>query len=620
MHARELSGEVSHPLDDAGQLSRSFLGEGRVAFLDENGIIQIGRCAGMSLRDVCDHDPEFISWALSSATFLKLTESEQFELEFAYGTMAIDDGPSSAEDYQAPAPMTAVERTALQELLISSAAAPQIPPLPPEALVAPPIPPLPPEAFAPSVRKHSSDCPVANGASVDCVVGHECETEPTLPTSTAKTLPFEAMMAALPPPPPPRPSFAWTPEQNEALARVANWRLRGNAYDFDDNNVSFFSLTGPAGTGKTTVLRDVVNQMYGVALTAMTGKAALRLAEQTGRGASTLHRILYFPPSPGRAAEFTQLRDPEGISNLIVDEASMMTPSVYRDLQKWASRGVRMLLVGDPYQLPPVITGKELQQHGEDYSVFTYVKGAELKTVMRSAGGILRAATHVRERGEIFRKDDDNYSFVSTRTPLDHAVTEYVNDPDDHLVITWRNATRMAANKEVRKRLGHDGPLPDPGEPVLIKKNGNGFLNGEIVRCGEFEDGPMIADLPTLWMTTLDGLKLLVTVNGGSKDGGEFFDGGQPWVKNWSAYTRELEKLSLPEPAPITWGYCLTAHSAQGSEARRVTVFLEKGDDRSGYFRKPTTLPSGEKASFSSRWIYTATTRGRERAMMIVGR
>ena len=593
MHARELSGEVSHPLDDAGQLSRSFLREGRVAFLDENGIIQIGRCAGMSIYEAWNSDPAFISWAFASAPFLKLTESEQFELDFVLAV------PS-----------------------------PAIPPLPPEAFEPPPpVPPLPPEAFAtPEMERLAeeiastprSEEPIEQWAQhlAADLVRADLEN----PLDAPEAPPFEAMLAAMPPPPP-KPTFAWTPEQNEALARVANWRLRGSAYDFDDNNVSFFSLTGPAGTGKTTVLRDVVNQMYGVALTAMTGKAALRLAEQTGRGASTLHRILYYPPSPGRAAEFTQLRDPEGISYLIVDEASMMTPSVYRDLQKWASRGVRVLLVGDPYQLPPVITGKELQQHGEDYSVFTYVKGAELKTVMRSAGGILRAATHVRERGEIFRTDDDNYSFISTKTPLDHAVTEYVNDPDDHLVITWRNATRMAANKEVRKRLGHEGPLPDPGEPVLIKKNGNGFLNGEIVRCGEFEDGPMIADLPTLWMTTLDGLKLLVTVNGGSGDkGGEFFDGGQPWVKNWSAYTRELEKLSLPEPAPITWGYCLTAHSAQGSEARRVTVFLEKGDDRSGYFRKPTTLPSGEKASFASRWVYTSTTRGRERAMMIVGR
>lgn len=598
MHARELFGEVCKPpTDEVGQLPRSFSSEARVAFLDKNGVIQIGRCFGMSIYDAWERDPAFISWALASAEFLNLTHSEQIALDFL---LAI------------PTP---------------------VPPLPPEALAPPPIPPLPPEAFAtPEMERLAEEIastprpeePIeewaqrlaADMVKADLIDPLDAPEAPQKPTPSA----FEAMMAAVPAPPPLRPTFAWTDEQNEALARVANWRLRGSAFDYDDNNLSFFSLTGPAGTGKTTVLRDVVNQMYGVALTAMTGKAALRLAEQTGRGASTLHRILYFPPSPGRAAEFTQLRDPEGISNLIVDEASMMTPSVYRDLQKWASRGVRVLLVGDPYQLPPVITGKELQQHGEDYSVFTYVKGAALKTVMRSAGGILRAATYVRERGDIFRKDDDNYGFVSTKTPLDHAVTEYVNDPDDHLVITWRNSTRMAANKEIRKRLGYGGPLPDPGEPVLIKKNGNGFLNGEIVRCGEFEDGPMIADLPTLWMTTLDGLKLLVTVNGGGKDGGEFFDGGQPWVKNWSAYTRELEKLSLPEPAPVTWGYCLTAHSAQGSEARRVTVFLEKGDDRSGYFRKPTTLPSGEKASFSSRWIYTATTRGRERAMMIVGR
>ncbi len=51
------------------------------------------------------------------------------------------------------------------------------------------------------------------------------------------------------------------------------------------------------------------------------------------------------------------------------------------DMKKWADKGVRFLLVGDPYQLPPVD-----KENDDDYSVFSQTDGVLLKTVMRSAG------------------------------------------------------------------------------------------------------------------------------------------------------------------------------------------------------------------------------------------
>lgn len=404
-----------------------------------------------------------------------------------------------------------------------------------------------------------------------------------------------------------------TEEQQEALRRIDEWHEGGG---------QFYALTGPAGVGKSTILREVYD-LYDPVLTAMTGKAALRLEQVTCAGASTLHKLMYYPPKAGEDVRFNRLRDPPG-TLVVVDESSMMGPSVFADLKRW---GARALLVGDIFQLPPVVTGEDLKEYGEDYSVFARVSGTELRTVMRNAGGVLRAATQVRLTGNLFRASDldgpgSGYEYLCCANPVERAVEEYLADPDDHLLITWKNSVRMNSNRVIRERLGHSGPLPDEGEPVLIKKNGQGRLNGEIVLCGSFRAGPMVGSMRTLWMTVQGSPAepLLVSFEGGSEDrGGEFLDGQAPWVTDWRAYNVDLRSKLLPEPVPITWGYCLTAHSAQGSQSRRTTVFLERGDDRSRYFNKPTTLPGGETASFGARWCYTAQTRSRIHTKMIVG-
>lgn len=503
------------------------------------------------------------------------------------------------------------------EIILNRDRAPKPPPLPVEE----PPPPLPPDAFRPrtglppdmqaqldAARAAAADEPYIEGGDDDEPDFEDDATEP--------------------------PNINWTEEQRAALDEIDAWHGRpdyslswAERVEQSRNLPPFFALTGPAGTGKSTLMREVARRYPSATLTAMTGKAALRLRRVTGCEAGTLHSTMYWPPKPGEDLRFTRLRDtPGGI--VLVDEASMISPSIFADLQRW---GVRAILVGDSFQLPPVITGEELKNYGEDYSIFTHVRGAELKTVMRNAGGILRAATHVRETGELLRQSDPDekggYEYARETDPMVRAVDEYLADRDDHMLVTWKNSVRMRANRMIRERLGHDGPLPDDGEPVLIKKNGQGFLNGEIVPCAGFSDGPVIgADkeglggIRTLWMKT--GMsRLLVTVQGGPEDkGGEWFDGGRPWVRNFRSYHIDLTKQALPEPQPITWGYVGTAHSFQGNEARRVTVFLERGDTSNRNFRKPTTLPSGQQVSFSARWLYTATTRGRERALMIEGR
>ncbi len=118
-------------------------------------------------------------------------------------------------------------------------------------------------------------------------------------------------------------------------------------------------ITGGPGTGKTTIIKAVVNifQKWGreVLLAAPTGRAAKRLSEATGKPAKTLHRTLEFMPKQGsfrRNENYTLVGDA-----LIIDEFSMVDLPLMYYLLKAVPEWMRLILVGDKDQLPSVGPG-----------------------------------------------------------------------------------------------------------------------------------------------------------------------------------------------------------------------------------------------------------------------
>lgn len=126
-------------------------------------------------------------------------------------------------------------------------------------------------------------------------------------------------------------------------------------------------LTGGPGTGKTTALCGMIDLLeqegLKVGLAAPTGRAAKRMTELTGRDAKTIHRLLEvdFGEENGRVKFRRNSRNPLPYDAVIVDEMSMVDIEIFASLMQALRLGSKLIMVGDPDQLPSVGPGNVLR-------------------------------------------------------------------------------------------------------------------------------------------------------------------------------------------------------------------------------------------------------------------
>lgn len=125
-------------------------------------------------------------------------------------------------------------------------------------------------------------------------------------------------------------------------------------------------ITGGPGTGKTTVIRAILELFeelkLSVVLAAPTGRAAKRIGEVTGEEAKTLHRLLGMKPDGGNEGKFLHNEaNPLDADVIIADEASMIDIHLMNALLRAIKPGAKLILCGDADQLPPVGPGNVLR-------------------------------------------------------------------------------------------------------------------------------------------------------------------------------------------------------------------------------------------------------------------
>lgn len=361
-------------------------------------------------------------------------------------------------------------------------------------------------------------------------------------------------------------------QQGEAVSAVEEW--------FENPKSQIFRLFGYAGTGKTTIARFIEEKLtkekdLEVRFAAFTGKAA-HVLRTKGVDASTIHGLIYKLVKEENKKPVFRLDYEDSplcwTDLLVLDEVSMVNEEIGSDL---LSFGKKILVLGDPGQLPPISGTGFFTSTAPDFL---------LTEIHRQAADspIIQLATQIRE-GRMPLVGDYGSSRVQ------YGMSRELVMGADQLIV-GKNATRKESNFRARALKGHTEPLPQRGDKLVCLRNNrkDGFMNGTIWYVTEIDtkfEGFDDEFFPPSYICDLRSEDDAEDVRKGIQMHREHFLGG------------EVPPSVLRKANEFDFGYALTCHKAQGSQWSHVVVC-----DESGVFRENRW-----------RWLYTAVTRAAEK-------
>ena len=366
-------------------------------------------------------------------------------------------------------------------------------------------------------------------------------------------------------------------------------------------------ITGGPGTGKTTILRGILellgqNQLRCL-LAAPTGRAAKRLTEVTGEDASTIHRLLEagIDPATGKMFFARDAENPLKCDVVIVDEMSMVDVSLLYSLLQAIPAGKRLILVGDPDQLPPVGPGFPFGDMLRSGSLPT----VRLTEIFRQAQkSLIVMNAHRVNQGEMPDLKCVSSDFFFMRRTSEEAVCALIRDlcatrlpqkmgiPTDQIQVL--SPTRKGAVGTVNLNRLLQAAL-NPQSPDKKERSYGDY---------QFREGDRV-------MQIRNNYDILWKKADGSAVGAGIFNGDVGRIQTIDPASETLTVLfddrvaeyDFTQLGELEPAYAMTVHKSQGSEYRAVIL----------------TAWNGSPYLLSRSILYTAITRARE-LLIIVGR
>lgn len=429
------------------------------------------------------------------------------------------------------------------------------------------------------------------------------------------------------------------------------------------NSNEIFVLKGYAGTGKTTVVSTIVNNLIAInkkyVLLAPTGRAAKVISNYSNKPAFTIHKKIYFPKKgSGGGVQFTMQQNKHKRTLFIVDESSMISDvsteskmyqngSLLDDLISYVYSGedCKLILIGDTAQLPPVHLdiSPALNCDTLELNYDKEVKTIELDEVMRQeeGSGILINATVLREllndtfitefkfklKGfkDIIRLTDG----YDIQDAINQAYSNY--SIEDTAFIVRSNKRANQYNQQIRTKILDKESELSVGDFLMVVKN-NYFWLKDADEAGFIANGDIIEVLEIFGFKELYGfnfakikvrmidypnqkpLETVVILNTLTSESPSltYDESNQLYQEVMQDYAEEstnykkFQKVKANEyfnALQIKFSYAITCHKSQGGQWNTVFIeqpYLSDGIDRD-YIR----------------WLYTAITRAKDKLYLI---
>lgn len=362
-------------------------------------------------------------------------------------------------------------------------------------------------------------------------------------------------------------------------------------------------ITGGAGVGKTTIVRCIANAIQSTGLlpflVAPTGKAAVRISEATGRTAMTVHRFLGLTPNTDATSRSLNTPPPvHGAEAVICDETSMVDAHLMARLATSIRNRCRLVLVGDPNQLPSVGPGAVLR----DLIASRRVPHVHLDVCHRQAGLLRHNCYSILSGGrrELFDQPSDR-----STAPWAFVKATSVDSIRQGLERLFAGSCHQQLGTDQHSLLvatpTNKGPLGTWGLNLIIQKAYQKAINDIDVeyradaKSYQFFEGDRV-----VWTKNDYNLGLM---NG---ELGRVVESAPTWIRiNFD--TRGEVDIQRGQMDDLSLAWAMTVHKLQGSQAYKVIVICAEDHVRN----------YGLRAILNRSWLYTGATRSTDATILL---